>query len=101
MARFSPARFIAPLALIAVAAAAVVVVKKETHHSAKPVQTSTVVHPARRHASKKPRTYVVKQGDTLSAIAQRAKVPLATLQKLNPSIDPQTVHAGQRLKLSR
>lgn len=44
-------------------------------------------------------TYVVKSGDTLGAIAQRTGVPIATLQQLNPNVDPQTLVSGQKLKL--
>jgi LysM repeat protein len=101
MPRFSPARFLAPLALIAVGVGVVVVVQRETHDSAKPAQTTTSTSGLHRHKAKRPRTYVVKQGDNLSAIAQRASVSLATLQRLNPGVDPQTLHAGQRLKLTR
>jgi LysM repeat protein len=102
MAHLSPARFLAPLALIAVGAGVVVVVQKETHHSATPAQTTTSTKTQQhRHKAKRPRTYVIKPGDNLSSIAQRARVSLATLQKLNPDIDPQALHTGQRLKLTR
>ena len=53
---------------------------------------------ARQQRSVK-RTYVVKPGDNLAAIAQRAGVDLAELQALNPSLDPQGLVAGQRVKL--
>jgi LysM repeat protein len=102
MARFSPARILAPLALIAVGIGVVVVVQKETHHSAKPAQTTTSRTTQQRgHKAKRPRSYVVRPGDNLSSIAQRARVSLTTLQKLNPNVDPQALHAGQRLKLTR
>jgi LysM repeat protein len=101
MAHFSPARFLAPLALIAVGVGVVVVVQKETHHSATPAQTTSTKTQQHRHKAKRPRTYVVKPGDNLSSIAQRASVSLATLQKLNPDVDPQALHTGQRLKLTR
>jgi LysM repeat protein len=43
----------------------------------------------------------VKSGDTLSAISIKTGVPLATIQRLNPKLDADTLHAGQRVRLSR
>jgi LysM repeat protein len=56
-----------------------------------------------RRATRRPpaarRTYVVRDGDTLSTIATRTHVSLPVLQQLNPNVDPQGLHTGQRLKL--
>lgn len=46
-----------------------------------------------------PKVYVVKQGDTLSAIAMDAGVTVETLQQLNPDVDVQALQPGQRLRL--
>jgi LysM repeat protein len=45
------------------------------------------------------KTYVVKSGDTLVAIAHRTGVPVAHIIALNPDVDPQILIAGQTLKL--
>jgi LysM repeat protein len=45
------------------------------------------------------RVYVVRSGDTLVTIAARTGVPIEELLSLNPSIDPQGLVTGQRLKL--
>lgn len=45
------------------------------------------------------RTYRVKSGDTLSAIAARYKTTVATLMELNNITDPRTLRVGQVLKL--
>jgi LysM repeat protein len=45
------------------------------------------------------RSYTVKAGDTLGAIAIRTGVSVATLEDLNPGLDPQGLVAGQKLKL--
>ena len=45
------------------------------------------------------RTYVVKPGDTLATIAERTAVPIDRLLALNPTIDPQALVTGQRIKL--
>jgi len=47
-----------------------------------------------------PKTYTVRWGDTLFSIAQRFKVSIATLLKLNNIFNPNLVFAGQKLVLS-
>jgi LysM repeat protein len=44
-------------------------------------------------------TYVVVAGDTLSGIAAKTHVPLATLEQLNPSVNPSALQVGQTLRL--
>jgi LysM repeat protein len=44
-------------------------------------------------------TYRVRSGDTLGAIAQRAKMPLGTLLKLNRLSTRSVIHPGQVLKV--
>jgi LysM repeat protein len=51
--------------------------------------------------TKRRRAYVVKGGDTLSAISIKTGVSLATIQRLNPKLEADTLHAGQRVRLSR
>jgi LysM repeat protein len=46
-----------------------------------------------------PKTYVVQSGDTLTSIAHENGVPVATIIKLNPGVDPQILIAGEKLKL--
>lgn len=43
--------------------------------------------------------YVVKPGDTLTTIAEKTGLSVEELQELNPSIDPQALISGQRIKL--
>ena len=43
----------------------------------------------------------MKSGDTLSAISIKTGVSMATIQRLNPKLDADTLHAGQRVRLSR
>jgi LysM repeat protein len=98
----SPARIFAPLALVACAVAVLAIVNtnnpgsKDT--SSNPAQTSTVTTTST--AKKKVRrSYIVKTGDVLSAIAIKTGVPLDTIIRLNPNVDAQSLHAGQKLKL--
>jgi hypothetical protein len=45
------------------------------------------------------RFYVVRSGDTLSMIAAKTGVEIEELLTLNPSVDPQGLVTGQRIKL--
>jgi LysM repeat protein len=54
---------------------------------------------ARRGKAASARFYVVQSGDTLSSIAHRTGVPLVRIQRLNPSVDPQVLISGEKLKL--
>jgi LysM repeat protein len=45
------------------------------------------------------RFYTVRPGDNLSTIANRTGVPVGTLLELNPSLDPQALSTGQRIRL--
>src|SRR4051794_5560598 len=101
----SPARFFAPLALVACAIAVLVIVNNNSASdsdgstSNPPAATSTATTTTNR-SKKAPKHYIVKQGDVLSAIAVKTGVSLDTLIRLNPNVDAQSLHAGQRLKLA-
>ena len=51
----------------------------------------------------KPKTdkkvYVIKEGDTLTAIAASTGISVERIQALNPDLDPQALISGQSLKL--
>jgi LysM repeat protein len=110
MARRSPARFLAPIALAAFAVALYGVVSHglqigSDSPSAGQERTASPTGAAatgsrRKHHSRR-RTYTVRSGDTPSGIAARTGVPLATLQKLNPKLDPQSLSPGQKIRLRR
>ncbi len=53
---------------------------------------------ARRHVHT-PKIYVVQNGDTLTSIAHKTGVPVATIIKLNPGVDPQILVSGEELRL--
>ncbi|HEX5146928.1 MAG TPA: LysM domain-containing protein [Conexibacter sp.] len=102
MARGTPARLAAPLALLAAAVAVVIVVEASrpgSSDSSGAARTTTTTQRARR-PKPPPRFYTVRSGDTLTVIAQRTHVSLETIQRLNPQIDPNALQTGQRLKLS-
>jgi LysM repeat protein len=100
----SPARLFAPLALVVCAIAVLVIVNgngggggsKRTSTAPGSSTTTTTQRSTKRHK----RTYIVKDGDVLSQIAIKTGVPLATIQQLNPNVDAQSLHAGQKIKLA-
>ena len=107
--RRSPARWLAPVALVTCAVAVYAVVDrtllKEDNPGAGTATTqraTTTSTAARTVGTKKKhrRSYVVKSGDTLSAISIKTGVPLQTIERLNPKLDADTLHAGQKVRLA-
>ena len=102
----SPARWLAPVALLACAGAVYGVVKSTTASDGKDKtttsqSTSTAASKSTsKKAKKKKTTYVVKSGDVLSAIAEKTGVSVAEIERLNPSVDAAALHPGQKLKLT-
>jgi LysM repeat protein len=110
MAGRSPARFLAPLALAAVAVALILVVSKsgDTESTAQSTGvTRTADGSATPAAGKKQRKrrvrkmYTVKPGDTPSGIAEKTGVPLEDILALNPTLDPQTLAPGTKIRLRK
>jgi LysM repeat protein len=113
MAARSPARFLAPLALLGFVLALGLIV---THSSdsgsggqSNTSQEQPSVTPSAKSGGKSasasktkgPRFYTIKPGDTPSAIAAKTGVALATIEQLNPSLDPQALSVGTRIKLRK
>jgi LysM repeat protein len=103
-------RWLAPVALITCAVAVYAVVDNTllkddsaSSGSAGPQQTTTTKTTSKKgtKARKRRRAYVVKAGDTLSAISIKTGVSMTTIQRLNPKLEADTLHAGQRVRLSR
>jgi LysM repeat protein len=110
--RASP-RLIAPvvLAVFALALLIVVVTSSGGGAGASPTKASVEKQrdlgigayaqqqPGGSNPTSQPGTYVIQQGDTLGSISQKTGVSVSRLQQLNPSVDPQALAAGERLKL--
>jgi LysM repeat protein len=99
----NPARYLAPLAIAAVAAVSYVIVHdalkhKKTTASISIVSTTTsATHTT--HKVTKAKFYVVRPNDTLSGIAAKTGVSLGTIRALNPKLNPDALHPHQRLRL--
>ncbi len=101
MAGLSFSRVLAPLALIAAVAGVVVVVERSSTSASTPTHTTTAVTHHARHHKRRPHAYTIKPGDTFTVIATRTGLSVTTLEQLNPDLDPQALHTGERLKLTR
>jgi LysM repeat protein len=113
----SPARLLAPVALIVFGVAFLLIVSSggggssgnggsgrnaaekrdlgstTSSHSTKSTTTTTTTKSTTKSV------YVVKTGDTLGAIAETTGIPVERLQELNPGLDSFSLVAGQRIKL--
>jgi LysM repeat protein len=96
------ARYLAPIALAAAIAGTYLIVhsslstKHATGQSHAPPRTHSV---RRKYARVK--YYVVQQGDNLTSIAAKTGLSITTLETLNPTVVPNSLQTGQRLRLRR
>ena len=115
--RRSPARFLAPLALLAVLIAFVMVVSgsggsdspgtadKTTETSSatgtKTTAKTTATNAKKAAAVKKAaqKTYTVQAGDSFGAIAAKTGITVEQLQELNPNADSRLLQTGQKLRV--
>ena len=107
MARRSPARLLAPLALVGFVVALLVVINGAGSDDSPGTSgsgskaTATATPTRKDKARKQRRRYTVKAGDTPSGIAEKTGVPLSTILELNPDLDDQTLTVGDKIKLRR
>jgi len=92
----SPARFLAPVAVVAFVVAAFLLIGNAGNDAKKTAKPAApVVH---RHV---PKVYRVRPGDGLAAISDRYGVPVARILSMNPEVDPRSLQAGHLLQLRR
>src|ERR687896_561131 len=104
--RRSPARLIAPVALVASFAAIALVVSSSTGNDenggegGNAPRTAEPRQPQDGQRRRPQRTfYRVRLNDTLGLIAEQTGVPVEQLEALNPELDPQNQIVGQRIRL--
>ena len=109
--RGSRARLLAPISLLAFALAFFLVIagsdapddededrrNRASQRSSGNADTQTTAEEGEPRVPGK--TYTVKTGDTLAAIAETVGVPVDTLLELNTELDPQALVSGQKIKL--
>jgi LysM repeat protein len=117
-AKRTPARVLAPLALVAFGVALLLILASAGRNDDEPSRSSAreqeqrdlelAKERRRRQKSDERRegqgklpqdVYVVKTGDTLGSIAEKTGIPVEKLQELNPELDPQALVSGQKIKL--
>jgi LysM repeat protein len=104
---WTPARLLAPIALVATAVALFGIVSSGgsgaesggAGPSPGQTQQKATPTPAKKKATTTRKTYTVKPGDTPSAIAEQAGIPLDQLLELNPDLDPQSLNPGDKLRI--
>ena len=121
MAPRSPARWMAPLALLAAFAAVGVIVSSTTgggdeastggpatatstqreESSGSSTQRARTQAETTESSGSGPRTYTVESGDTFGSIAESTGLTVEELQELNPDLDPQSLNVGDRVRLRR
>lgn len=111
----SPARLLAPIALVAVLVAVFAVYRgtlgeepartggEQTTTTGTQTGTgtgTTQTDTADEGEDAPPETYTVESGDSLGAIAEETGVPVERIVQLNEDVDPQSLQTGQELRLS-
>jgi LysM repeat protein len=97
------------VAVLAVAAAIGLEIKSHVNGNGGAASTTratgpsgALTHPARLPSKRStPKFYRVRAGNTLSGIAAKTGVPIATIQQLNPNVNASALQTGQRLRLRR
>jgi len=97
----SPARYLAPLALVAALVAVLAVVASTTGGGGSSKDNSTATTAKSGKSGRAKKFYRVRPGDLLSEISQKTRVDIATIIKLNPNVDPQALQAGQLIRVRR
>jgi LysM repeat protein len=120
MAPRSPARWLAPLALVAAAVALLVILSSSS--TDQPAQDSAPLAPettgtatSERHATtttstaattttptgptSTEKTYTVQAGDYLSTVSEKTGLSVDRLRELNPGLDANSMTVGEEIKL--
>ena len=99
----SHARLLAPIALVICAIALFAILLSSgggdggTDRAPTAKKQTTTTQPRPKTVVRS--SYTVKTGDTLEKIAVKTGVTVATLEELNPQLDPQALVTGQKIKL--
>lgn len=92
MSHRSPARYLAPLALVALVVAVIVMASGGSGGGSSKAATPATARHLHHFAT-------VRDGDSLSGISARTGVSVQQIEQLNARLDPNTLRPGQRLKI--
>ena len=94
-------RFLAPIAILIVIVATILIIEGEvgTKHRARQQRAEDLSGLVHHRTVKAASVYIVKAGDSFSTISARTGVNIATLESLNPGVNPAALQTGQRLRL--
>jgi LysM repeat protein len=101
MARRNPVRYLVPVALIATIAGAYLIVDAYLTRKHDTPKHHVVVSFAPKGKYKRTTFYTVQANDTLTSVSRRTGVPISRLEALNPTINPDALQTGQRIRLRR
>lgn len=105
MNRRNAARVAAPVAFLAAVTIGALVVRAGFEHGRHHASASTTTvttgakKPAKHHKPQGMRTYVVQSGDTFASIAIKERTTVASLEHLNPGVDPTTLRVGEKIRV--
>jgi LysM domain len=97
----NPARYLAPIALVAAIAGTYLIVHSRLSDKAAPAHHAAVRRDRPRGKYVKTTFYIVQPNDNLSAISVKTGVSVRRLEALNPAVNPNALQSGQRLRLRR
>ena len=101
MAARNPARFLAPVAILATIAGGYLIVHDNLTAPHATIHRHAHVNVEPKGKYRHDKWYTVQPGDTLTQVAKNTGVPMATLQALNPNININSLQTGQRIRLRR
>ncbi len=103
MRRQRAARYAAPVAFLAAITIAALLVRAGLQQGspAKSPTTTSLTQTAHKRAKKAPRAryHRVRQGETFGSIAARLGTTVTRLERLNPGVDPNALHVGQKIRV--
>jgi hypothetical protein len=97
----NPARYLAPVALAATIAGTYVIVHSGLGSKPAAVHHAAIRRDGPRGKFARTRFYTVRSNDNLSSVSVKTGVSVPMLETLNPSVDPNALQTGQRLRLKR
>ena len=98
-------RYAGPAAFLLAATIAVLLIRAglESGHGQSTTVATTQTRPGTvtttAAGKRRRRYYTVRAGDSFGAIAAKTKVPVATIERLNPGVASTTLHIGQRIRI--